>query len=185
MNTTPLRHQLLQSAQAGDEQAMAQLLRLTQPDIRRYALRHCASTTATDDLVQEALIIVYRRVSGLRNLAAFGGWLVRIVQRLCMQPVLSWLRGEPLQTIEDSARFAHQHEHDLRLDLARAIDSLPLIYRDTLLMRDFEALTINEMAERLGISREATKSRLHRARSLVREYLSDTPAQQPHQEGST
>lgn len=52
-----------------------------------------------------------------------------------------------------------------------AIDSLPPIYRDALLMRDFEELTIEEMSERLGVTREAAKSRLHRGRSLVREYL--------------
>lgn len=165
------RQQLLLAAQAGDEQAMTRLLRLTQPDIRRYALRHCAATSATDDIVQETLIIVHRHVGALRNVTAFGGWLVRIVQRLCVQPVLTWLRHEPMAAVEDSARFAERPDHELRLDLARAIDSLPPLYREALLMRDFEELTIHEMADRLAITREAAKSRLHRARALVREYL--------------
>ena len=46
------------------------------------------------------------------------------------------------------------------IDLALAIDSLPPIYRDALLMRDFEELTIEEMSDRLGVTREAAKSRL-------------------------
>lgn len=152
---------------------MDTLLRLMQPDIRRYALRHCAAAAATDDVVQEAMIILYRRVGTVRDLAAFAGWLVRVVQRLCMRPVLTWFRGESLEAVEDTVQFAHRHEHDLRLDLARAIDALPSIYRDTLLMRDFEELTIEEMANRLDITREATKSRLHRARQLVRAFLSE------------
>ena len=163
--------QLLPAAQAGDTEAMERLLALARPDIRRYALRHCAATTATDDVVQEALIIVYRRVGALREVAAFGGWVVRIVQRLCMQPALAWLRGEPLALVEDALAWSHRPDHELRHDLALAIDSLPPLYREALLMRDFEELTIEEMAQRLGTTREAAKSRLHRARSLVREYL--------------
>mgnify|MGYP002682310114 CR=1 FL=1 len=50
-------------------------------------------------MVQEALIIVYRRVGALREVAAFGGWVVRIVQRLCMRPMLAWLKGEPLAQV--------------------------------------------------------------------------------------
>ena len=167
----PTLAQLLPAARAGDTQAMEQLLALARPDIRRYALRHCAATTATDDVVQEALIIVYRRVGALREVAAFGGWVVRIVQRLCMRPVLGWLRGEPLSEVEDHLAWSHKPDHELRHDLALAIDSLPPKYREALLMRDFEELTIEEMAARLGTTREAAKSRLHRARALVREYL--------------
>jgi predicted DNA-binding protein (UPF0251 family) len=58
----------------------------------------------------------------------------------------------------------------------RALESLPLGYRQVIVMRDFEELTIGEMAERLGLSREATKSRLHRARGMVREYMLATRA---------
>jgi len=113
--------------------------------------------------------------------AAFGGWVVRIVQRLCMRPVLAWLRGEPLAQVEDSLAWAHRPDHELRHDLALAIDSLPPLYREALLMRDFEELTIEEMAARLGVTREAAKSRLHRARSLVREYLQPSSSLQENQ----
>lgn len=167
--------QLLPAARSGNAQAMEQLLALARPDIRRYALRHCAASTATDDVVQEALIIVYRRVGALREVAAFGGWVIRIVQRLCARPVLAWLKSEPLAQVEDSLAWSYRPDHELRHDLALAIDSLPPKYRDALLMRDFEELTIEEMAQRLDVTREAAKSRLHRARALVREYLVQPP----------
>lgn len=168
--------ELLPAARGGDAQAMKQLLALARPDIRRYAQRHCAATTATDDVVQEALIIVYRRVGALREVAAFGGWVVRIVQRLCMRPMLAWLKSEPLAQVEDSLSWSHRPDHELRHDLALAIDSLPPLYREALLMRDFEELTIEEMSARLDVTREAAKSRLHRARTLVREYLQPAEA---------
>ena len=59
----------------------------------------------------------------------------------------------------------------LRLELARAIDSLPEHYRQVLLLRDFEELTIGELSQALEITPANVKSRLHRARELVREYL--------------
>jgi RNA polymerase sigma-70 factor (ECF subfamily) len=58
-----------------------------------------------------------------------------------------------------------------RLDLANAIQSLPPNYRDVILLRDVEELTIDEIAQSVGASREAVKARLNRARIMLREYL--------------
>lgn len=60
---------------------------------------------------------------------------------------------------------------DLRIDLTNLIISLPLTYREVFIMRDVEEFTAPEVAERLGITIEAVKSRLHRARAMVREEL--------------
>ena len=60
---------------------------------------------------------------------------------------------------------------DLRIDLVRALESLPPSYREVILLRDMQEMTIEEIARHLNLTREATKSRLHRARTLVREYL--------------
>ena len=70
--------------------------------------------------------------------------------------------------------FASLSIDDLRIDLARAIESLPASHREVALLRDFEELTIGEIATQLGLFREATKSWLHGARCLLREYLVDT-----------
>lgn len=160
------------AAQAGDPGALEQLLRQLQPDIRRYARRQCHRTSAMEDVVQEAMIVVYRRVGTVRDPAALAGWLLRVVGRLCMLPALAWLRStEDGVSAEEGRALAARPVDDLRLDLARALESLPVIYREVILLRDMEQLTIGETAQRLGITREAAKSRLHRARALVREYL--------------
>jgi RNA polymerase sigma-70 factor (ECF subfamily) len=57
------------------------------------------------------------------------------------------------------------------VDLANAIQSLPPNYRDVVLLRDVEELTIDEIAQSVGASREAVKARLNRARLMLREYL--------------
>jgi RNA polymerase sigma-70 factor (ECF subfamily) len=161
---------LLSAAQAGDPSALESLLRRLQPDIRRYARRQCHRSSAIEDVVQEAMIVVYRRVGGVRDPLALTAWLLRIVTRLCMMPVLGLLRGA--EQLDPQAReLARMPPDDLRLDLVRALESLPDIHREIILLRDMEQLTIGEAAERLGITREAVKSRLHRARALMREYL--------------
>ena len=81
------------AAQAGDPVAIDRLLRELQPDIRRYARRQCHRATAIEDVVQEALIVLYRRLGNVRDPLAVAGWIFRVVTRLCMLPVLALIRG--------------------------------------------------------------------------------------------
>lgn len=163
---------LFAAAQAGDPVALDRLLRQLQPDVRRYARRQCHRSSAIEDVVQEAMFVLYRRVGTVRDPMALAGWVMKVVTRLCMLPVLGFTRGaEVLTDRHEAEHFACQPADDLRIDLVRALESLPEIYRQVILLRDMEQLTIGEAAQRLGITREATKSRLLRARALVREFL--------------
>lgn len=167
-----VQSELFLAAQAGDPAALTKLLTQVQPDIRRYARRQCHRSSMIEDVVQEALIVVYRRVGNIRTPAALAGWIFTMVTRLCMLPVLGLMRGvEDLSTIDEARHLSVMPNHDLRLDLVRAIEALPFQYREIIVLRDLEELTINEAASRLGITREATKSRLHRARQFLREYM--------------
>jgi RNA polymerase sigma-70 factor (ECF subfamily) len=69
------------------------------------------------------------------------------------------------------AALLSRPEVDLRLDIAAAFEALPLHYRDVALMRDVKEMTIDEIAGALGATRQTVKARLHRARALMREYL--------------
>lgn len=161
---------LLAAARAGDGQAMEALLRLARPDLRRYAQRHCLISDV-DDAVQEALWVLSRKLHQLRALAAFSGWLLRTVQRECRRLGRVALRHDPYDEAAVDAWLARHDDDALRRELASAIESLPPHYREVLLLRDFEELTIGEIAARVGDSPSAVKSRLHRARTLAREYL--------------
>lgn len=163
--------ELIASAQGGDAAALASLLAAAQPDIRRYARINC-SAADVDDAVQDALCVLHRRVGSLRAVGAFWGWTFQVVKRECIRLARRALsKTAPIETIEDDARFATRPEHELRLDLANAIEALPEHYREVLVLRDIEELTIDEIATRLASTRETVKARLHRARALVREYL--------------
>ena len=164
------------AAQAGDPMALERMLRDLQPDIRRYARRQCHRGSALEDVVQEAMIVLYRRVGTVRDPLALAGWVFRVVTRLCMLPLLGLMRGvESLADRHEEDHLRHVPQDELRHDLARALESLPATLREVVLLRDMEQFTLGEIADRVGITREATKSRLHRARTLLREYLRAAP----------
>lgn len=160
------------AAQAGNPMALERMLRELQPDIRRYARRQCHRSTAVEDVVQEAMIVLCRRVGTVRDPLALAGWVFRVVTRLCALPLLGLMRGvESFSDRHEQEHLQHVPQNELRHDLARALESLPGALREVVLLRDMEQLTIAEIAGRLEITREAVKSRLHRARTMLREYL--------------
>lgn len=164
------RSDLIAAAQTGDPAAIARLLAACQGDIRRYARRHCLASDV-DDAVQESLLAVTRHIASLKAVAAFAGWLLTMARRECQRLARRALRHDALDDAEAERRLLGQPDHALRLDIARALESLPAHYRLVVLLRDMEELSIAEIAERLGEAEGAVKSRLHRARGLVREYL--------------
>jgi RNA polymerase sigma factor (sigma-70 family) len=78
---------------------------------------------------------------------------------------------QPIDDDDDQLLGFDRPEAELRLDLAAAFESLPPNYRDVALMRDVKEMTIDEIAVAAGLTRQAVKARLHRARQLTREFL--------------
>ncbi|MDZ5459363.1 RNA polymerase sigma factor [Azohydromonas lata] len=160
---------LVSQAMQGDALALEGLLRRTQPDLRRYARRFCLAADV-DDAVQESLIRITQRLPQLRAAAALSGWLMTMVRRECLRLARRVWREEPSDE-QLLAQLATRAEDGLRLDLARALESLPAHHLEIVLLRDFEELSLQDIAQRTGESIACIKSRLHRARTLVREYL--------------
>jgi RNA polymerase sigma factor (sigma-70 family) len=165
---------LVTAASAGDHGALCDLLAAAQPDIRRYARRSCRSMSDAEDAVQETLFVLYRHLAGLRQASHLSTWLFTVVSRECQRLSRAMLGTtvDPATVAEDE-RLISRSTVDLRIDVANAIQSLPDHYRQVVLLRDINELTIDEIAGKLGLTRESAKARLHRARQLIREYLAD------------
>lgn len=161
---------LLETARLGDPVALEGLLRAFQPNIRRYAHRHCLASDV-DDAVQETLLIVMRRLRALRSVAAFSGWLFTIVRRECRRLERRLFGLDPYDEEQIEAWLVSRDDDAVRHDLVNALESLPAHYREIILLRDFHGLTIRKIAAVCRLTPAAAKSRLHRARELVREYL--------------
>jgi len=173
--------QLLDAAQAGDPAALADLLHLHRATVFRYGLRYCKSTEDTEDAVQETLWAAARSIRNFRRAAAITTWLFTIVRNKCHRLLLH-RHGEPdladvLPTLIDPPRSIEDEmaRQQIRRILATALARLEPAHREVILLRDVEGLTAPEAAERLGLSVQALKSRLHRAREALREQAGMLP----------
>ncbi len=161
---------LIEAARQGDKGALLRLLEISRPDLQRIAETQCATKMDADDAVQETMLIVYRRIGVLRVVVSYTAWLFSIVRRECQRLMRRAHERVELPDGDDPV-FAYYTRPDLRVDLAAAIQSLPDKYREAIVLRDFEEYSIAEIAYRLRLTREAVKSRIHRGRQMIREYL--------------
>lgn len=164
------KESLILGAQTGDPAAISHLLAECQADARRYARRQC-HVSDVDDAVQESLLIISRKVKGLKAAVAFSSWLFTAIKRECRKLERMMFKHDPLDDEVAEQQLACRSDEALKVDLANALESLPAHYLEVVLLRDFEELTIAEIAGRLAEQPGAISSRLHRARELVREYL--------------
>ncbi|MFD0364454.1 RNA polymerase sigma factor [Nocardia sp. GCM10030253] len=165
---------LVTAAQSGDTESIAALVSGAHPHVRRFAYSLCATPEDAEDAAQEALIILYRKIGTLRASGALASWMFRIVRNECLRQLrLMARRSEPVfdegtVSAEDAAMHRLEAER-----VAAAIAALPGDQRRVLIMRDVQGYSGRMVADLLGLSTAAMKSRLHRARSAVHDTLQD------------
>lgn len=150
--------------------------------VYRQMLRVCGNHADAEDVLIEALLKAYRHLDQLQDMVAFRGWLAKIGSRVCWQlrkrealmPLLqlSELEGEGKE-IGATGPSAHAQVElaEMKGLLIQGIDALPATYRAVYETRDLQNVPGDKVAQQLGISTAAMKSRLHRARALIRKYL--------------
>ncbi|WP_288407047.1 RNA polymerase sigma factor [uncultured Herbaspirillum sp.] len=163
--------QLAHEACRGNPQALDLLLARMEPDLKRFARRTCATSEDADDAVQEALWKFHKKFNTIQKLSALAAWMFRIIERECYRLFSRPRRLQELTPEQQDGLPARPLPLQLRGDLVAALASLAPHYREILILRDIEELSAPEAAAYLNISVAAVKSRLHRARSLMRERL--------------
>jgi RNA polymerase sigma-70 factor (ECF subfamily) len=157
--------------------------------VYRQMIRTCGNREDAEDVLIDALLKAYRNLDQLRAQEAFRAWLGQIARRVCWQlrkreallPILqlSELESEGQELAGNSpaldAALAMQQMKEL---LMNAVEALPEQYRDVYRLRDLEELSGEEVSQALSINLQAMKSRLHRARAMVRESLDSALGQQ-------
>jgi RNA polymerase sigma factor (sigma-70 family) len=160
----------LSNARDGDLFALERVLTRSRQDLRRFAEFHCAINDM-EDAVQDSLFIISRKLGDLRNLEVYTSWLFRIIKRECYRYKRAKAALLSVPITEDIAGPHYPEQKGLAQDVAKAMKALPEHYRQIILLRDLDGLSIQEIMDKLQLSKEATKARLHRARALAREYL--------------
>ncbi len=176
---------LLEAVRTGDRGALDELLTRHQPRVYRFGLQMCRDSEDAKDVLQETLLAVARNVKDFRGASSVSTWLYTIARSFCIKKrrrsKFAPEREEPLDLgpegeaarIADPGRAPDESLAGRQIEsaLERAIGELEPMYREVLVLRDLEGLTAPEVAEVMGLTVEAVKSRLHRARLAVREKV--------------
>lgn len=184
---------LLARLQAGDESALRDLAEAFGSKIYQLAFRYLRNKEDAEEVTQDVLFKVYRKVGDFRGDAALSSWIYRITFNASM----SRLRTAKYQRTqndelsitasegEDGASTRHDiadwsdmaDEHVFRAQLRQtvfnAILSLPAIYRAPVMLRDIQGMSTEEASEILRVKDQTLKSRLHRGRLILRKQLAD------------
>jgi len=173
----------IERAKSGDAESFEGLYGLHKRRVYSLCLRMTGNTAEAEDLTQEAFLQLYRKIATFRGESAFSTWL----HRLAVNVVLMHLRKKGLPEISLDEALEPQHEDgpkkDIgardnvlagsidRVNLERAIESLPPGYRIIFVLHDVEGYEHNEIAEMMGCSIGNSKSQLHKARMKLRDLL--------------
>jgi RNA polymerase sigma-70 factor (ECF subfamily) len=181
---------LVSRLRGGDERAFERLVREQGGRLLSVARRFLRDEEEARDAVQECFLSAYRALDRFDQGSRLSTWLHRIVINACLMRLRS-RRRKPEDSIEDLLpKFqadGHQIHHptpewegsaetllarsETRSIVRQAIDRLPESYRAVLLLRDIEELSTEEAAKSLGVTENAVKIRLHRARQALRGLL--------------
>ena len=177
----------IERAKQGDAEAFETLYNLHKRRVYSLCLRMTANTAEAEDLTQEAFLQLFRKISTFRGESAFSTWL----HRMAVNVVLMRLRkkGLPVVPLEDTMEGEEETPKKEpgaldpslagsidRLELDRAIGSLPPGYRTIFVLHDVEGYEHNEIAGLVGCSIGNSKSQLHKARMKLRDLLKTSRA---------
>jgi RNA polymerase sigma-70 factor (ECF subfamily) len=195
---TPGDERLVKMAQAGETRAFDELVRRYENKVYRLAHKILREDEDAADVLQDTFLSAYRGLKNFKAESTFSTWLYRIATNASLMKVRK--RRDNLVSLEQSqspvpgaeplsiADWHKQPVEDLmdtetREILQESVDQLPEDLRTVFLLRDDQELSNQEVAEILDLSVAAVKSRLHRARVILRDrlnrYFGDRLKRQP------
>ena len=190
----PQENDLLERLKARDESAMAELAATYSSKIYQLAFRYLRNKEDAEEVTQDVLFKVYRKVDAFRGDAALSSWIYRITFNAAMSRLRTAryqrAQEEERQTASvsdgDVTRHATRDVADwsdladervlrsqLRRRVMRAILALPAIYRAPVMLRDIQGMSTEEASAMLKVKDQTLKSRLHRGRLILRKQLAD------------
>jgi RNA polymerase sigma factor (sigma-70 family) len=147
-------------------------------DVVRLAFTYVKHKQQSEDIAQEVFIKCYQNLDGFRNDSTYKTWLFRITINLCKDKLRSWSFKSIVFTEFSFKKKSSYETPELELvsqeskrNISEKILSLPLKYREIIILYYYEELSYNQISDLLHISLPTIKSRLHRARAMLKKLL--------------
>jgi RNA polymerase sigma-70 factor (ECF subfamily) len=175
---------LISRAKEGDMEAFETLIRKYEKNIYFLCHRMTNAHQAADDLAQETFIKAYFSLHSFKDGMNFFTWIRKIAVNSTLNYLKTWKREEPLgendHRISDrdsspNPESPHQElqRHQMEQEFKRALEALPSDQRIVFILRTYEHLSYEEIAQSLKVPRGTVMSRLNRARKKLKSHLSD------------
>ncbi|WP_228078719.1 RNA polymerase sigma factor [Streptomyces profundus] len=165
-------------AAEGDEAAFEVLVRRHGPPLLRLAGHLLGGSADAEDAVQDALVSAWRRLPEFRGDSSFRSWMYRIVTNRCLNLLRSRRPVAQLEAVPEPAAPAAQASPERTVEnlvavraLREALTGLSPEQRACWVLREFHGLSYDEIAEAVGITRQAVRGRLFRARRYLMEAM--------------
>jgi RNA polymerase sigma-70 factor, ECF subfamily len=179
-------HILIQRFIAGEEAAFDRLVERYYQRIDRLAQQVVRHPMAAEDITQECFLRAYRALPRFRGEASFYSWLYRITINLSLNYLRRQAHQVPTTHDSDASALPAATDPSVVLEaqererlIRSAVDTLPAHYRITIILRDLEGLSYQEIADILGIPLGTVKSRINFGKRLLRKtlraFLDDDP----------
>jgi len=173
---------LVARAREGDRDAFEELIRRHADRLYAVVLRFLGDSELAQEATQDAFLRAWRGIERFQGRSRFFTWLYRIgineaKRRAAREPTerMVSIEEEPILEAPDwsQAPDTRMEQDDLRRALENSIRALPFEYRAPVILRDVEGLSTRDAAEVMELSEAAFKSRLHRARLVLRRALDE------------
>jgi RNA polymerase sigma-70 factor (ECF subfamily) len=189
MRQLTVERDLIGRMRARDGSAVADLASLYGPQIQQLAFRYLKNWEDAEEVAQDVLMKVYRKIEAFRGDAALSSWIYRITFNTAMSRLRTGRatreadRRVPDESKTESVRrepadwslLADDQvmRGEMRAKLVDALTHLPEVYRIPVLLRDVNGLSTEEASAVLHVKPQTLKSRLHRGRLILRKHLGD------------
>jgi RNA polymerase sigma-70 factor (ECF subfamily) len=183
---------LIGRMQAGDSTAVADLSTAYGPRIHQLAFRYMKNWEDAEEVTQDVLMKVHRKIGAFRGDAALSSWIYRITFNTAMSRLRTTRYSRPLEVAIPEYASASDAERvtaepadwtmladdrilrgEMRDRLIEGLKHLPVVYRIPVILRDIQGLSTEEASAILRVKPQTLKSRLHRGRLILREHLAD------------
>lgn len=192
MRQAGMERELIGRMQAGDPAAVTELASTYGPRIHQLAFRYVKNWEDAEEVTQDVLLKVYRKIDAFRGDAALSSWIYRITFNTAMSRLRTGRQARaaeqqrpdnsqgdmparaPRELADWSALADDQvMRREMRENLLNALTHLPEVYRVPVILRDIQGLSTEEASAVLRVKTQTLKSRLHRGRLILREHLTD------------